>query len=63
MGRWGWHVDEHVEGVDWSLRRRLHKQCGEHEQHIGPLHGVVDQSSIFAGVELHIHHQFAWCEG
>ena len=56
-------MDEHVEGVDWSLRRRLHKQCCEHDQHIGPLHGVVDQYSIFAGVELHNHHQFAWCEG
>ena len=63
MGRAGWNVDEHVEFGDWSLKRRLHKQCDEHDQDKVPLHGVVDQSSTFDGGELHIRRQFTWSEG
>jgi len=56
-------MDWHVEFRDWSLKRRLHKQCDEHDQVKVPLHGVVDQSPTFESGELHIRRQFAWCEG
>jgi len=54
-------VDEHVESEDWSLRRKRLKQCGERDQDIVPLHGVVHQ--LIEGGALHILHQFGCCEG